>query len=56
MGVETVEGKKQFRGKCGASYCNQWGLCDFLPWGVATRLFSNYFGISCLCRPTVPIA
>jgi len=26
MAVVIVEGKGQFQGKCGAFYCNQWGL------------------------------
>jgi len=26
-GVEIVEGEGHFRGNCGASHCNQWGLC-----------------------------
>jgi len=31
MGVEIVEGEGAvFWGKCGASHCNQWGLCGML--------------------------
>jgi len=26
--VDNVEGEGQFWGKCGASHCNQWELCD----------------------------
>jgi len=36
MGVVIVEGKGQFRGKCGASHCNQreWRRAlPKLPWG-----------------------
>jgi len=29
-GVEIVEGKGQFWGKCGASHCNQRGLCGIV--------------------------
>ena len=37
--------RSSFGGKCGASHCNQW---NSLREGAATRLFTNYFGISCL--------
>jgi len=50
--VEIVEGEAAvlpFWGKCEASHYNQWGLCGvaILSVWVATRLFPNYFGISC---------
>jgi len=28
MGGDRRRGRDSFEGKCGASHCNQWGLCD----------------------------
>jgi len=29
-GWRSVKGKRHFLGECGASHCNQWGLCDIV--------------------------
>ena len=37
MGVEVVEGGRgRFRGKYGASHCNQWGICGVAILGRET--------------------